>query len=128
MYPDDRKYSKEHEWVLLEGEGQALVGVTHYAQDQMGDVVFVDLPEPGTKLEQMGKLGEIESVKAVSDFYSPIAGEVAESNQSLTDKPELINEDPYGNGWMVRLSSVESGQVDSLLTAKAYEGFLSELE
>ena len=128
MYPDDRRYSKEHEWVLLEGEGQALVGVTHYAQDQMGDVVFVDLPEPGTKLEQMGKLGEIESVKAVSDFYSPIAGEVAETNQSLTDKPELINEDPYGNGWMVRLSSVESGQIDSLLTAEAYEGFLSELE
>ena len=128
MYPDDRRYSKEHEWVLIESDGRALVGITEYAQEQLGDVVFVELPEPGTKLDQYGKMGEIESVKAVSDIYTPLAGEVAEINQAIVDKPELVNTDPHGNGWLARLASVDSNQLDTLLTADAYESYLSELE
>ncbi len=128
MYPDDRRYSKEHEWVLIESDGRALVGITEYAQEQLGDVVFVELPEPGTKLDQYVKMGEIESVKAVSDIYTPLAGEVAEINQALVDKPELVNTDPHGNGWLARLASVDSNQLDTLLTADAYESYLSELE
>ena len=128
MYPDARRYSKEHEWVLIESDGRALVGITEYAQEQLGDVVFVELPEPGTKLDQFGKMGEIESVKAVSDIYTPLAGEVAEINQAIVDKPELVNTDPHGNGWLARLASVDSNQLDTLLTADAYESYLSELE
>ena len=128
MYPDDRRYSKEHEWVLIESDGRALVGITEYAQEQLGDVVFVELPEPGTKLDQFGKMGEIESVKAVSDIYTPLAGDVAEINQAFVDKPELVNTDPHGNGWLARLASVDSNQLDTLLTADAYESYLSELE
>ena len=128
MYPDDRRYSKEHEWVLIEGDGRALVGITEYAQEQLGDVVFVELSEPGTKLDQYGKMGEIESVKAVSDIYTPLAGEVAEINQAIVDKPELVNTDPHGEGWLARLASVDSNQLDTLLTADAYESYLSELK
>ena len=128
MYPSDRYYSREHEWVLLEGDGRALVGITEYAQEQLGDVVFVDLAKPDTRLGQSEKLGEIESVKAVSDIYSPIAGQVAEVNQELVDRPELVNEDPYGKGWMVRLMSVDPAQLEQLLSAEAYETFLSQLE
>ena len=128
MYPDDRRYSKEHEWVLIESDGRALVGITEYAQEQLGDVVFVELPEPGTRLDQFGKMGEIESVKAVSDIYTPLAGEVAEINQTIVDKPELVNTDPHGNGWLARLASVDSNQLDTLLTADAYESYLLELE
>jgi glycine cleavage system H protein len=128
MYPNDRHYSKEHEWVLLESDGCALVGITDYAQEQLGDVVFVDLPEPGTKLDQSQKLGEIESVKAVSDIYTPLAGEVMEANRELVDHPELVNEDPHGKGWIVRLVSVDQTQLEGLLSAEAYESFLSQLE
>ena len=128
MYPNDRRYSREHEWVLLESDGRALVGITAYAQEQLGDIVFVDLPEPGTRLGQSEKLGEIESVKAVSDVYGPLAGEVAEVNQELVERPELVNEDPHGKGWLVRLASVDPAQLEDLLTAEAYEGFLSQLE
>ena len=128
MYPNDRHYSKEHEWVLLESAGRALVGITEYAQEQLGDVVFVDLPDPGTRLDQFQKLGEIESVKAVSDMYSPMAGEVAEANQELIDHPELVNEDPYSKGWLVRLASVDSAQLENLLPAEAYQSFLAQLE
>ena len=128
MYPNDRHYSKEHEWVLLESDGRALVGITDYAQEQLGDVVFVDLPEPGTKLDQSQKLGEIESVKAVSDIYTPLAGEVVEANRELVDHPELVNEDPHGKGWVVRLVAVDRAQLEDLLSAEAYENFLSQLE
>ena len=128
MYPNDRRYSREHEWVLLESDGRALVGITAYAQEQLGDIVFVDLPEPGTRLGQSEKLGEIESVKAVSDVYGPLAGEVVEVNQELVERPELVNEDPHGKGWLVRLASVDPAQLEDLLTAEAYEGFLSQLE
>jgi len=127
MYPNDRHYSQEHEWVLLESEGRALMGITSYAQEQLGDVVFVDLPEPGTLLGQSQKLGEIESVKAVSEIFSPLSGEVVEVNQEIVDRPELVNEDPHGKGWMVRLASVDPAQVEGLMSAEAYESFLSQL-
>ncbi len=127
MNPDDRRYTREHEWVMLGHDGRALVGITAYAQEQLGDVVFLDLPKKGTRIEQSQKLGEIESVKAVSDLYSPVSGEVAEVNQELVEHPELVNEDPYGKGWMVRLAKADPAQLKGLLTAKDYEGFLSQL-
>ena len=128
MYPDNRRYSREHEWVLIESDGRALVGITDYAQEQLGDVVFVELPEAGTQLDQSQKMGEVESVKAVSDLFTPLTGEVAEVNQALVDHPELINDDPHDKGWMVRLASVDAAQLDSLLSASEYESFLTELE
>jgi glycine cleavage system H protein len=127
MYPDNRRYSREHEWVLIESDGRALVGITDYAQEQLGDVVFVELPEAGTQLDQSQKMGEVESVKAVSDLFTPLTGEVAEVNQALVDHPELINDDPHDKGWMVRLASVDAAQLDSLLSASEYESFLAEL-
>ncbi|MSQ22746.1 MAG: glycine cleavage system protein GcvH [Dehalococcoidia bacterium] len=128
MHPVDRRYTKEHEWVLLERNGRALVGITAYAQEQLGDVVFLDLPKKGTRLEQTQKLGEIESVKAVSDIYTPLNGVVFQVNQELVEHPELVNEDPYGKGWMVRLSSVDAAELEKLLTAEQYEQFLSQLQ
>ena len=128
MNPTDRRYSKEHEWVLIESEGQAVVGITQYAQDQLGDVVYVDLPDAGATVEQFQKLGEIESVKAVSDLFSPLSGEIVEANKELENKPELVNEDPYSGGWMVRMAGVDQAQLDNLLSAEEYESYLSELE
>ena len=128
MNPDDRRYTREHEWVMVGKDGRALVGITQYAQEQLGDVVFLDLPKKGTRLEQSQKLGEVESVKAVSDIYTPLKGVVFEVNQDLVEHPELVNEDPYGKGWMVRLSSVDRSQVESLLTSEQYEQFLSQLQ
>ncbi len=128
MNPTDRRYSKEHEWVLIESEGHAVVGITQYAQDQLGDVVYVDLPDAGATVEQFQKLGEIESVKAVSDLFSPLSGEIVEANKELENKPELVNEDPYSGGWMVRLAGVDQTQLDNLLSAEEYESYLSELE
>ena len=128
MNPTDRRYSKEHEWVLIESEGQAVVGITQYAQDQLGDVVYVDLPDAGVTVEQFQKLGEIESVKAVSDLFSPLSGEIVEANEELEQKPEMVNEDPYSGGWMVRMAGVDQAQLDNLLSAEEYESYLSELE
>ena len=128
MNPTDRCYSKEHEWVLIESEGHAVVGITQYAQDQLGDVVYVDLPDAGVTVEQFQKLGEIESVKAVSDLFSPLSGEIVEANKELENKPELVNEDPYSGGWMVRMTGVDQAQLDNLLSAEEYESYLSELE
>ena len=128
MNPTDRRYSKEHEWVLIESEGHAVVGITQYAQDQLGDVVYVDLPDTGVTVEQFQKLGEIESVKAVSDLFSPLSGEIVEANKELENKPELVNEDPYSGGWMVRMAGVDQAQLDNLLSAEEYESYLSELE
>ena len=128
MNPTNRRYSKEHEWVLIEGEGHAVVGITQYAQDQLGDVVYVDLPDAGVTVEQFQKLGEIESVKAVSDLFSPLSGEIVEANKELENKPELVNEDPYSGGWMVRMAGVDQAQLDNLLSAEEYESYLSELE
>lgn len=121
--PDDRRYTKDHEWAREEG-GRIIVGITEYAQDQLGDIVFVSLPEPGTEVTANQPLGEVESTKSVSDVYSPVTGKVAERNAEVSQKPELINEDPYGNGWLVSIEA--SGGTDSLMTAQDYRSFLEE--
>ena len=126
MNPGDRKYSREHEWIKVEEGTRGLVGITHFAQEQLGDVVYLDLPPVGTRLEQFAKLGEVESVKAVSEIYSPISGEVMEINQEAVDHPEVVNEDPYGKGWFLRVEFDDPSQLDSLLTAEEYDAFLSE--
>ena len=120
--PGDLQYTKSHEWVRTEGE-TATVGITEHAQDELGDVVFVELPEPGAAFEAGDSFGTVESVKAVSDLYAPVAGEVVEVNSSLDANPEKINEDPYGEGWIVKLRT--SGEAD-LLSAEEYEKVLEE--
>ena len=125
MNPSDRKYSKEHEWAKVEAQGLVVMGITHYAQDQLGDVVFLDLPSTGAKVEQYKKLGEIESVKAVSDIFAPVGGQVVEVNQAVVDHPEVVNEDPFDGGWLVKVTSDDAEKdMDSLMTAEEYETFL----
>jgi glycine cleavage system H protein len=126
MNPSDRKYSKEHEWIKLEDGSNGLVGITDYAQDQLGDVVYLDLPASGTQLEQFGKFGEIESVKAVNDLFSPVSGAIIESNPEVVEKPELVNEDPYAGGWLLRLQLSDPSELEALLTAEEYEAFTAE--
>ena len=127
MSPGDRKYSEEHEWVKMEDATQALAGITVYAQDQLGDIVYVDLPKTGATIRFMEKMGEVESVKAVSDLFSPITGEVTEINDRLLDHPELVNEDPLGEGWMVRVTVADTAELDQLMSAEEYEAFISGL-
>ena len=129
MSPGDRKYTREHEWVKIEDApaGRALVGITEYAQDQLGDIVYFDLPEPGAKVSQLGKMGEVESVKAVSDLFSPISGQVVEVNQTLIDHPELANEDPLGSGWLVRVIVSDASELEKLMSAQEYETYLRGL-
>ena len=125
MVPPDLRYTTDHEWVRVDGD-TATIGITEYAANQLGDVVFVDLPTAGTKLDQFGTFGVVESVKAVSDLYAPLSGEVAESNPDLAGNPELVNGDPYGAGWMIRVKVADAGQVDSLLEPEAYERLTTE--
>ena len=129
MSPDDRRYTREHEWVQVEdaSTGRALVGITEYAQDQLGDVVYFDLPQPGDTLNALQKMGEVESVKAVSDLYSPVSGEVTEVNASLSDQPELVNEDPFNRGWILRVTMSEPGELDGLMSASEYESYIGGL-
>ena len=121
--PSDRKYTKEHEWVRADGD-VGTVGITDYAQDQLGDIVFVDLPAAGTKVTALAKFGEIESVKAVSELFSPVSGEVVERNEALTDNPQWVNDDPYGEGWMLRVRLSAPAELDKLMSAEEYETFL----
>jgi glycine cleavage system H protein len=121
--PSDRKYTKEHEWVRADGDA-GTVGITDYAQDQLGDIVFVDVPAPGTKVTALAKFGEIESVKAVSELFSPVSGEVLERNEALADNPQWVNDDPYGQGWMLRLRLSATAELDKLMSAEDYETFL----
>ena len=125
MNPTDRRYSKEHEWARVESPGLVVVGITHYAQDQLGDVVYVELPSAGADVEQFQKLGEIESVKAVSDIFSPVGGQVVEINGKLEGQPELVNDDPTCEGWMLKVRA-ENADADmaKLLSAEEYEAFL----
>jgi glycine cleavage system H protein len=123
--PTDRRYTKEHEWVRVEAD-LGTVGITDYAQDQLGDLVYLDLPSSGTQVKQLDKLGEIESVKAVSDLYSPVSGEVAEVNQEVVDRPELVNQSPYGQGWLVRVRLADPAEVDNLLTAEQYDELIAQ--
>ena len=123
MYPSDMKYSSEHEWVRVDGDFVD-IGVTVFAQDSLGDVVFINLPNIGTDLEQFVKFGEIESVKAVSDLFSPIAGKVVEVNQEAIDNPAVVNEDPYGKGWLIKVKISDTAQLDNLMDAESYESTL----
>jgi glycine cleavage system H protein len=125
MVPSDLRYTKDHEWVRLDGD-TATVGVTQFAADQLGDVVFVDQPEVGHSVEQFAAFGVVESVKAVSDLYAPVSGEVAEVNASLADKPELVNSDPYGEGWVIKVKVADPSQLDGLLDPVAYERLVAE--
>ena len=124
-YPADLRYTKEHEWARLEGN-RARVGITAYAQEQLGDVVFVELPKIGSKVSQMQAFGVVESVKAVSDLYAPLSGEVVEVNTELVKKPELVNQDPYGKGWMLVIHVSSLQEANALLTAQQYEEFLAK--
>jgi glycine cleavage system H protein len=123
MFPADLKYTKNHEWLKPAGDGTALVGITHYAQDALGDVVFVDLPEIGDTFAEAEEFGTVESVKTVSELNMPAAGEVLAVNDALADHPEAVNEDAYGKGWMVKIKL--TGDLSGLLDAKAYEALVS---
>ncbi len=125
MVPGDLRYTKEHEWVRVDGD-EAVVGITQFAADQLGDVVFVELPKPGRTLTQHQTFGVVESVKAVSDLFAPVAGEVTAANDALAGRPELVNSDPYGDGWMLRLRLADAAQVEGLLDAAAYEPLVAE--
>lgn len=127
MYPEDYYYSKDHEWIKVEN-GEAVVGITDFAQKQLGDVVYVELPEVGAIFEFHQSLGVIESVKAVSDIYSPISGEVVAINEELDGSPEVVNEDPHGKGWIVRLKLGDETEIEKLMSANEYEKFLEGLE
>lgn len=127
MEPTDRKYTKDHEWAKLD-EGLAVVGITDYAQEQLGDIVYVELPQPGDTLELAQSFGIIESVKAASDLLAPIGGEVVAINEELVDRPELVNEDPYEGGWMVKVQPDDEAQLDGLMTAEQYSAHLKTLE
>lgn len=120
--PEDLHYSKDHEWVRVEGD-QAIIGITDYAQDSLGDVVYVELPKAGDEFATNESFGSVESVKAVSEVFTPVSGEVVTINELLADEPEKVNVDPYGTGWMIRMRMSNSGEVDSLLTAAEYEDF-----
>ncbi len=123
--PQDLKYTKSHEWVKLNADGSVTVGITHHAQDLMGDMVFVDLPPAGTKVTSGKECGVVESVKAASDVYAPVSGEIVEANAALADSPETVNKDCYGAGWMFRLKPANQAELDSLLDAKAYEALVA---
>ena len=123
--PQDLRYSKEHEWVRLEGD-TATIGITHFAQEQLGDVVFVELPEKGARVRQFSSLGVVESVKAASDIYSPISGEVLERNVKVIEKPELVNTAPYQDGWMLRVKLADKGELQKLLSADDYRAHIGE--
>ncbi|MBH42965.1 MAG: glycine cleavage system protein H [Chloroflexi bacterium] len=127
MNPEDRYYSTEHEWVLANEDKTLYIGITEYAQEELGDLVFVEMPTVGTVVESMGKLGEVESVKSVSDIYCPISGKVIEINQEAVQSPEIINEDPYGKGWLVRLDPSNPEDLNQLMSASEYETFLESL-
>jgi glycine cleavage system H protein len=124
-YPAGLKYFKEHDWVRVEGD-EAVFGITWYAQDALGEIVYVDLPDPGTVVHSGAKYGELESVKAVTDVYAPVGGEVMAKNEPLDDEPAAINDDPYGGGWLVRVKLTDPAELDELMTVEAYTTFLQE--
>jgi len=124
-YPDDRLYSKSHEWIRVEGE-TATIGITDHAQKELGDVVFVELPDLGEIFDEGQEFGTIESVKAVSELFLPVAGEIVEVNKTLVDEPNAVNEDPHGDGWLVQVKISSDGVLDGLMNAAAYEKFVEE--
>ncbi|MFQ5466321.1 MAG: glycine cleavage system protein GcvH [Thermodesulfobacteriota bacterium] len=124
-FPKDLKYTKEHEWVKVEGDG-VTVGITDYAQDSLGDVVYVELPQEGGAVTKSEPFGVVESVKAVSDLYSPVSGTVSEVNDAIVDSPEVINEDPYGDAWMIKVEGAGEEDLADCLTAEEYQSFIEE--
>ena len=124
-YPDDRLYSKSHEWIRVEGE-TATIGITDHAQKELGDVVFVELPDLGEIFDEGQEFGTIESVKAVSELFLPVAGEIVDVNKTLVDEPNAVNEDPHGDGWLVQVKVSSDGALDGLMNAAAYEKFVEE--
>ncbi|MBA7618313.1 Glycine cleavage system H protein [subsurface metagenome] len=122
------KFTQEHEWIYLESDDIGRVGLTYYAQSHLGDIVFLDLPEPGVKVEQFGKLGEVESVKAVSDVLSPAGGVIVEANKAAIDEPSLVNKDPYGDGWLVKLKLNNPSELDALMNKGEYDEFMKQCE
>jgi glycine cleavage system H protein len=125
MVPGDLRYTKEHEWVRVDGD-EAVVGITKFAADQLGDIVFVELPDVGRALDAHATFGVVESVKAVSDLFAPVAGEVTATNEALAGSPELVNSDPFGEGWMLRVRLADAAQLDGLMDAAAYEQLTAE--
>ena len=123
MYPENFRYTKEHEWVLVEGD-IGTVGITDHAQEELGDIVYVDLPKPGARIEQGKSLGSVESVKAVSDIYAPVSGEVTEVNPALADSPEKLNEDPHGAAWLVKMRLSTPTEVANLMSAADYQSYI----
>lgn len=126
MIPEDRKYTKEHEWVIRTGSDTVRIGITHFAQEQLGDIVFVQLPPEGETTTAGDTLGEVESTKSVSDIYSPVAGDVVAANEALDTEPELINTDPYGAGWIVELRLTDPSEYEDLLDADDYRELLEQ--
>lgn len=126
-FPEELKYTKEHEWLLVEGE-TATVGITDYAQDRLGDVVYVEMPAVGDKVSKEDAFGVIESVKAVSDIYAPVTGKVLEVNDDLPDNPNMINEDPYGDGWLIKVDMADEEELKDLMTAAEYQEYIAEEE
>ncbi|MBA2662948.1 MAG: glycine cleavage system protein GcvH [Bradymonadaceae bacterium] len=126
--PEGFKFSREHEWAHDQGDGTALIGISHYAQDAMGDIVFVELPNVGDALEAELEFGVVESVKTVSDLYAPVSGEVVEINDELEDSPELVNQSPYEGGWVVRIKMSNPEELDALMDAEEYVDYLKESE
>jgi glycine cleavage system H protein len=124
MVPTDLRYTTDHEWVRADGD-EATIGITAYAADQLGDIVFVELPEAGRAIAQSAAFGVVESVKAVSDLFAPVSGEVLESNPDLAARPELVNSEPYGAGWMIRVRMSDPGELEELLDADAYDALVA---
>ena len=127
-YPEDLKYTSEHEWAALEEGDRVRVGITDFAQDALGDVVYVEAPEEGTEVRAGEPFGEVESTKSVSDIYSPVSGTVVERNSTLTDSPELVNQEPYGQGWLVVIQMSDTSEIERLMDAKEYRETLKEAE
>jgi glycine cleavage system H protein len=124
-FPEDLKYTKEHEWVRVSGD-TVIVGITDYAQDSLGDIVYLELPEEGAQVTKDEPFGVVESVKAVSDLYSPLTGTVVEVNDALVDSPEVINDEPYGEAWMIKIAPSNAGEVEELISAEDYKSFVEE--
>lgn len=125
MYPSDYRYTKDHEWIKVEGS-IGTIGITDYAQQELGDVVFVELPKVGVQLKPGESFGTVESVKAVSEIFSPVTGEVTEINSALSDKPEKVNQDPHGSAWLVKIRLADPSEVSALMDASAYEAYVAE--
>ncbi len=125
MNPSELRYSEEHEWVRVESEGVGVIGITQFAVDELGDVVFLELPEAGGQVSQFEQFGEIESVKAVSELYSPVSGKVIERNELLIDNPELVNQSPYETGWLLRVEMGDASELDKLMSAEQYDSHVA---